>query len=114
MITDQKNRIISLGFNGYPHGVKDVGLENREEKYNKIIHAEMNAILFSNRNITGCTLYISPLPPCSRCMTMIIQSGITRIVTIKPFGDRKDRWAESNKIAFDMAAEVGIQMDFIK
>lgn len=107
------HRLVSIGFNGYACGMKDNDLDNRELKYEKIIHAEVNAILFARDTVQGYFMYVYPLPPCARCMSVIIQSGISRIVTVKPKGSVKERWNKSNKIAFDMAKEVGIIIDFI-
>ena len=39
--TTKQNRIVSVGFNGYPHGVSDsVDTDERELKYLKTLHAE--------------------------------------------------------------------------
>ncbi|MDP8268300.1 MAG: hypothetical protein P9L97_06175 [Candidatus Tenebribacter davisii] len=57
VITDNK-RIVSLGFNGYPKGIPDDDLNNRQNKYAKVIHGELNAILFSKEDLTGFTLYV--------------------------------------------------------
>ena len=113
VITNTKNRIISLGFNGYPRGVQDIGLENREEKYAKVIHAELNSILFSKQDLCGCTLYVYPLIPCSACMGCIIQVGISKVVVLID-GDKTmiERWLKSNEIALNMAeqAKVGVMV----
>lgn len=115
VITDSKNRIISLGYNGYPHGVDDSNYEDRELKYAKVIHAEMNAILFANRDIEGCTIYVHPMPPCSRCMAVIIQSGISRIVTQDAALDKVERWGDSSNIGLDMVKEIdGMVIEFLK
>jgi len=82
VIVDEHKRIVSVGFNGFAKGVHDLPehLEHRPTKYEKIIHAEMNAILFAQRPLDTCTLYIYPLPPCARCAACIIQSGIRNVV----------------------------------
>lgn len=114
VITNDKNRIISLGFNGYPRGIKDEGMENREEKLAKVLHAEVNAVLFSNRDLTGHTIYIYPLLPCSQCMSIIIQSGITRIVILQSDQQKEivKRWKESTDISLNMAKEAGIPIAY--
>ena len=91
VITDRDNRIVSVGYNGFPKNIHDCPemLNNRETKYNMIVHGEMNAILFANRSLVGCTLYTYPFIPCPRCSSMIIQSGITRVVSYK---NSIDRW----------------------
>lgn len=109
VITNDKNRIISLGFNGYPRGIKDEGMENREEKLAKVLHAEVNAVLFSNKDLTDHTIYVYPLLPCSQCMSIIIQSGITRIVVMQSDQQKEivKRWKESTDISLSMAKEAG-------
>lgn len=114
VIVDQKNRVVSLGFNGYPRGVKDHGLENREERYAKVLHAEANAILFSKQDLTNCTIYVYPFPPCSNCMSMIIQSGISQVVTFQDQDEeRKKRWEKSNQIGISMAEEAEIKIIYL-
>ena len=40
-IVDNDRRVISVGYNGFPKGVADnERLEDREEKYKMIVHAE--------------------------------------------------------------------------
>ena len=78
----KNNRIISLGFNGFPPQIEDKPewLNNREEKYRFTIHAEMNAILNAPANVEGSTLYLSPLAPCPHCAKHIVASGIVKVV----------------------------------
>jgi dCMP deaminase len=111
VITNDKNRIISLGFNGYPRSVPDEGMDNREEKYLKVIHAEENAILFAQKDLTDCTLYVYPLLPCSNCMAKIIRVGITKVVClIHDTNNILERWQNSNKIALKMAEQAGVSV----
>jgi dCMP deaminase len=78
--------IASVGFNGFPKGVPDQPswYEDREVKYKIVKHAEENAILFAHEDISGHTLYVYPLPPCSSCAGDIIQRGIKRVVAVVP------------------------------
>ena len=89
VITDSLYRIISTGYNGLPQGVPDDESVwgSREEKYEHIIHAEENALIFAQRSIRNCTLYTYPFPPCSRCASKFIQAGILRIVAPQPTED---------------------------
>jgi dCMP deaminase len=75
--------VASLGFNGLPRGVEDREdwLNNRLTKHKLIIHAEENAFLAARESLAGCTLYVWPLPPCSRCAAKIVQAGIARVVS---------------------------------
>lgn len=111
VITDPKNRVISVGYNGFPRGVKDdERLFNREEKYEIIVHAEVNAILFAQRALYDHTLYTYPFQPCSRCAGIIIQSGIKRIIT-KPYNE--ERWRKTFTTAQIMFNEAGVQLLFV-
>ena len=111
VIVRDVNKFVSLGYNGYPAGVKDDdSLHHRETKYAKVVHSEVNAILFSKCDLSDCTLYVWPIPPCSNCMSIIIQSGIKRVVSINPTDDIKSRWNNSNEIAFEMAKQSGVEI----
>ena len=85
VIVYENNRVVSIGYNGFPSGVSDDefpwGREGGvlDTKYAFVVHAELNAILNSQRSVRGCTLYVS-LFPCNECAKAIIQSGIRRIV----------------------------------
>ena len=85
VIVDENNRVVSIGYNGFRSGVSDDefpwGREGGvlDTKYAFVVHAELNAILNSQRSVRGCTLYVS-LFPCNECAKAIIQSGIRRIV----------------------------------
>jgi dCMP deaminase len=111
VIVDQKNRLVSHGFNGLPRGVEDREdrLHNRETKLPLTIHAEENALLFAGRPVDGCTIYVWPLPPCSRCAAKIIQAGISRVVSPPVPESAKDRWGESNLLAFEILEEAGVE-----
>ena len=84
-IVSQSNKILSMGYNGFPIGCSDdefpwarVG-DTENTKYAYVTHAELNAILNSKYDLRGCTIYVS-LFPCNECAKAIIQSGIRRIV----------------------------------
>ena len=111
LANSENRRVISVGFNGFPAGVEDVEerLENREIKYEMVVHAEQNALLFAGDRAVGCTLYVYPLPPCARCAVTIIQAGVTRVVS--PKTDR-DKWGESSRIAETMFSESGVKLEY--
>lgn len=50
-----------------------------ETKYPYVCHAELNAILNSNHNLKGSTLYVT-LFPCNECTKAVIQAGIKKVV----------------------------------
>jgi dCMP deaminase len=110
------NKIISLGYNGFSKGIKDsVGrLNNRDAKYQLVVHAETNAILFSKEDLLGCTIYTWPFPPCCRCAVNIIQADITRVVAPFPSGELEERWKSDLTMAKVIYAESGIQFDEVE
>ena len=85
-IVNEKNRIMSVGYNGLPQGcdddlfpwARDGGV--LDTKYAFVCHAELNAILnYRGAGLDGAKLYVS-LFPCNECAKAIIQSGIKEIV----------------------------------
>ena len=90
----------------FPRGVADVDLDHRDYKYARTVHAEMNALLFTNGKLEGATMYIWPMPPCSRCAGPIIQAGIVRVIS-PPAGER---WEESCKIGREMFDQAGVEV----
>ena len=107
--------VLSLGFNGFPRGTDDseVLYAVRERKYERVVHAELNAILTSPERPHGCTLYVYPpaLIPgtCARCAAAVIQAGIRRVVCLEsallPFNER---WRASYEEAFTLYREAGV------
>jgi dCMP deaminase len=87
--------LASVGFNGFPQKMPDHKhlYENREEKYSRIIHGEINAMNFcSDANLHGYCLYTIPFMPCDRCFVQMVQKGITRFVAPKATAEQLTRW----------------------
>lgn len=85
-IVSPKNRILSMGYNGFPNGCSDDEFpwsredELMENKYLYSTHGELNAILnYRGGSLEGAKLYVT-LFPCNECAKAVIQSGITTIV----------------------------------
>ncbi len=109
VIVDGNNRIISTGFNGLPSGVADTmaRLDNRELKYQMVVHAERNAIIDARQSLSGYKIYVWPMMPCSVCAAMIIQTGITEVIA--PLSDNP-RWVDSFKLTVEMFNEANINL----
>jgi dCMP deaminase len=114
VIVDCNRRIISTGYNGFPIGVSDdqERLENRDFKYKAILHAEENAIMFAKKDLSRCSLYVSSLPPCSHCASLIIQSGIKNVYTWEQ--EIPERWQESINITKTMFEESGVSLNYVR
>jgi len=113
VVVGEDREIRSTGFNGFPRGIKDDSdrLEDREQKYPLICHAEENAIMHAARigvPLKGNTAYIS-WPPCSRCTRSLIQAGVNEVVF--PSGvEVPERWRPDFDIAIGMMKEAGISV----
>lgn len=114
-VITQGKRIVSLGFNGLPSGVEDhpERLHSREVKYEMILHAEVNALMFAGRDLQDCTIYVWPMPPCPRCMAQIVQSGIKRVVSVPLSHDHSERWGKGLEVSKTMCKDAGVVMDLL-
>ena len=85
-IVSQDNKILSMGYNGFPIGCSDDlfpwGREGDplESKYVYTVHSELNAILnYRGGSLEGSKLYVT-LFPCNECAKAIIQAGIKELI----------------------------------
>ena len=85
-IVSEKNKILSMGYNGFPTGCSDDDFPWAREgspldtKYPFVTHSELNAILnYRGGSLEGAKLYVS-LFPCNECAKAIIQCGIRTVV----------------------------------
>lgn len=104
--------IASLGFNGYPRHLPDEELDQRFKKYERIIHAEMNALLFLKEPPVGYTMYVWPMLPCNRCAAHIIQVGIKKVVSL-PITKATQHWSTHVDTAVQMFQEAGVNIQLL-
>lgn len=117
-IVSQDNKILSMGYNGFPKGCSDDefpwGKEAEQEdpynsKYFYSTHSELNAILnYRGGSLEGSKLYVT-LFPCNECAKAIIQSGVKEVYYLS------DKYADSlatmaSKRMMDSAGVRYIQM----
>lgn len=114
----KKNRILTVGYNGAPAGVKNC-VERGECLRNKLgiesgtraetcysIHAEQNAIVQAAKlglNTEGATCYVTH-QPCATCSRLLISAGIVRIVYKDPYPD---------DFALKLLKEAGVELQHI-
>jgi len=81
VIVDERHRPVSFGYNGTIQGADEskLTLTERPMKYYFAIHSEMNALIFAERDLSGCTLY-NKVATCENCLKYCLQAGITRFV----------------------------------
>ena len=113
---DDKRRVLSMGFNGFPRGIKDDDRLNiKVEKYERIVHAEMNCIYNATYNgisLDGSTMYVYGLPTCNLCALGLCQTGVKHVVMAKlPVPEKWEKAWEKTKAIFD---EAGITYEFIE
>src|SRR5258705_3639622 len=84
VIIDSMRRVQGAGYNGFPRNVRDLPERYDDEfvKLKLIVHAEVNAILNSHLHDL-CTLF-STSYPCSECTKLILQTGISTVVSPGP------------------------------
>lgn len=86
-IVSQDNKILSMGYNGFPVGCSDDEYPwSREDedplntKYLYVTHSELNAILnYRGGSLEGSKMYVSMFP-CNECAKAIIQAGIKTLI----------------------------------
>ncbi len=119
VISDKDNRILSIGFNGFPSGVGDDAERYavRDVKYMMVVHAEANAICAAARSgvaLNGSTLYV-PWMPCNECAKLIIQVDIDKVVIGEyDTSNVETRWREAWKYTELMFKEAGVEYVFTK
>lgn len=113
---DSEGQILTTGYNGFPRGIEDseFRLNNRELKYEMIVHAEMNAIFnatYHGVSLRDGTMYVAGLPCCNKCALGIIQTGIKRVVMDGDPDD--DRWKLSWQLSKKLFNEANVEWEFI-
>ena len=86
-IVSADNKILSMGYNGFPIGCSDDEFPWAREaedplksKYLYSTHSELNAILnYRGGSLEGAKIYVT-LFPCNECAKAIIQSGIRTVI----------------------------------
>lgn len=85
-IVSRDNKILSMGYNGFPIGCSDDDFpweregEPLDNKYFYSTHSELNAILnYRGGSLEDTKIYVT-LFPCNECAKAIIQSGIKEVI----------------------------------
>lgn len=115
-IVDADNKIVGIGYNGFPRGCSDDALpwarkaaDVKDTKYPYVVHAEVNAILNSTVKLHDARMYVA-LFPCNECAKMIIQAGIKELVYLS------DKYAETDSVvtAKRMLQMAGVRLRKLK
>ena len=110
-IVSNSNKILSMGYNGFPCGCSDEDFpwsregEELDTKYPYVTHSELNAILnYRGGSLEGTKLYVS-LFPCNECAKAIIQAGIRTVV----YDSDKYEGTPANRAAKQMFDAAGVK-----
>ena len=102
-IVSPENKIVGIGYNGFPKGISDDVFPWKEQgdfletKYPYVVHAEANAILNASQNLKDCKLFVT-LFPCNECTKLIIQSGIKELIYVSNKDEGQDFQIASRKM----------------
>ncbi len=110
-IVNEQNKILGIGYNGFPIGCSDDKLpwtRNAKKfidtKYPYVVHAEANAILNSTKQLNNSKIYVG-LFPCNECTKLIIQSGIKEVIYLS------DKYKNTDSV---IAAKKMLRMSGVK
>jgi len=112
VFVDQNQHQISMGYNGFVAGIdesklpwgKDPGVGLEHQKYGYVVHAEANAILHAQGNLSGSKLYVTHFP-CNECAKLVASKKITEVI----YHSDKHNQLEMNRIAKRIFDLVGLK-----
>lgn len=86
VITDQSNRILGVGYNGFPRGLNDSVLPtNRPDKYPWMVHSERNALSNCVVRPDNGIAYVTG-QCCNDCIIALWQEGIQEVYMMNHHG----------------------------
>lgn len=86
VITDFNNRILGVGYNGFPRSLPDSELPTtRPEKYAWMVHAERNALANCTQRPENGIAYVTG-QCCNDCTISLWQAGVKEIFMINGHG----------------------------
>jgi dCMP deaminase len=86
VITDSNNRILGVGYNGFPRGLDDSNLPtSRPEKYPWMVHSERNALSNCVVRPDNGIAYVTG-QCCNDCIIALWQEGIKKVHMIDDHG----------------------------
>lgn len=115
VITRPDLTIASVGFNGFAKNMDDDPelYQDRDKKYSRVVHCEMNALIHARSSVEGFTLYTTSMC-CDRCVVHMLQAGIARFVWPEPTPEVQSRWAEAFQKTLAYLNEAGVEYREIK
>lgn len=112
VIIDDHRNVLSDGYNGFPHGIRDDDrLNDKALKNLLVVHAEANAVATAAANghaLRNGTCYVNR-HPCTQCAALLIQAQIRQVIYYHP-NMHESTHLDNFTLAGDMLKEAGIQV----
>lgn len=90
LVSNKSGAVLATGFNGFVRGTNDKLLpRTRPDKHKFMVHSEENLVANCAKHgisMDDCTL-ICTHSPCIKCMRLIFQCGITRVIIKNKYRD---------------------------
>jgi dCMP deaminase len=109
------DQMLIRGANQVPEGLDfdQVQLQNREWKYEHMLHAEVVAVCGAARQgiaVAGATMYMFWVP-CTPCAKMMIAAGIKKLIGHKQLIVKTpERWWQNTEYALHWLREAGVEV----
>jgi dCMP deaminase len=112
VITDEHNRILGIGYNGFPRNLDDNALPNtRPDKYPWMIHAERNALSNCTIRPENGIAYVTG-QCCNDCVMALWQEGVRKVIMMNTHGTHL--FDNNQQKIFDTFIELsGMQIEYI-
>lgn len=113
VIADTNNRILGVGYNGFPRGLDDALLPtNRPDKYSWMIHAERNALSNCVVRPDGAVAYVTG-QCCNDCIMALWQEGVQTVVMSQSHGTHL--FNQDEQIKFDTFVRMSkIKIEYVE
>ena len=110
-------QVLSQGYNGFPRGILDSEdkLNNKNIKYEYMVHAEMNCIYHASINgvsLLNSHFFVYGLTICHECAKGIIQVGVNKVY-MKKYKSIPDQWKKSYALTKKLFNEAGVEFEEI-
>ncbi|KAI8904009.1 cytidine deaminase-like protein [Gorgonomyces haynaldii] len=115
VLVDEKGDYLSVGWNGfpkratstdYPSAGADDTVEEEALKYDYILHAEQNTLLWRARQGVQGSIMVTTKMPCDECSPVISDCGIKTVVTNQQLPKSMDDPARFRGLTYDKVKQL--------
>lgn len=115
-LAPESYQILTLGYNGFPRKINETDSKRweRPQKYMYVSHAEANCVANACRHGTPLenSIAIVTLFPCTNCAKLMIQAGISTLVTKEPDMNHP-RWGQEFQYSKEMLDEANVKIMYV-